>query len=65
VFHTAGEPPNSGNTMRANIGCTRNNNVALTKIVAVKANTSRRFAATDFWFSSVSLTGCERGASTS
>ena len=34
VFQTAGDPPSSGSTMRANIGCTRNSSTALTNTAA-------------------------------
>jgi hypothetical protein len=40
VFQTAGEPPSSGSTIRANIGCTRNSSAALTRIADAYRATS-------------------------
>src|ERR1700686_5413124 len=39
--HTDGEPPNRGNTIFVNMGCTANNRAALRKIAAVKTGISR------------------------
>ena len=44
---TDGEPPSRGSTMRANIGCTANNNSALVNTAAV--NTARTSVQRHAW----------------
>jgi hypothetical protein len=53
VFHTAGVPPSTGNSILAIIGSTEKSNAALTKIV--KANRSVRMLIFDFRLDKSSL----------